>query len=132
VRQPTDLSLNDMPKAAPLKPESLLFSPSEWLIVRSVHLAGSPISRGALVDHLASPDLPSATIDALLDRLAAREVLEYRQEGWILPHDYASMLARQVEQFLDTYVHGDPEGPDVLRQVLEERTRVFRHRPDRS
>ncbi len=132
MRQPTDLSLNDMPKAAPLKPESLLCSPSEWLIVRSIHLAGSAISRDAIVDRLASPGLPSATIDALLDRLAAREVLQYRQEGWILPHEYASMLARQVEQFLDTYVLGDPEGPDVLLQVLEKRTGVFRHRPDRS
>jgi hypothetical protein len=111
-----------MPKAAPFKPASLLFSPSEWLIVQTVHLAGSPVSRDALVDRLASPGLPSATIDALLARLAVREVLECSKEGWSLPHDYAAMLGRQVEQFLDTYILGDPEGLDVLRQVLAERT----------
>jgi hypothetical protein len=120
-----------MPKAAPFKPASLLFSPSEWLIVRTVHLAGSPVSRDALVDSLSSPGLPNATIDALLDRLAAREVLTYCQEGWVLPHDYTAMLGRQVEQFLDTYVLGDPEGPDVLRQVLAEWTGESRRRPDR-
>jgi predicted transcriptional regulator len=120
-----------MPKAAPFKPASLLFSPSEWLIVQTVHLAGSPVSRDALVDRLASPGLPSATIDALLARLAVREVLGCSKEGWSLPHDYAAMLGRQVEQFLDTYILGDPEGLDVLRQVLAERTGKSRRRPDR-
>lgn len=112
-----------MPKAPPHTTSVPLFSPSEWLIFRVVRQAGSPITLDDIVDLLPPPGLPSATVAALLDRLAARADLYRIEEGWLArPHDYAALLARQVEHFLAAFVLEDPEGPDILLRVLEERT----------
>jgi predicted transcriptional regulator len=105
----------------PASPESLLLSPSEWQILRAVRLAGARISSEAIAGRLPSPGLSPATVAALLDRLAAKGVLQRREDGWMLRTDYAALLKRQVEHFLETYVFDDPEGAEILLRLLEER-----------
>jgi predicted transcriptional regulator len=105
----------------PASPESLLLSPSEWQILRAVRLAGARISSEAIAGRLPSPGLSPATVAALLDRLAAKGVLQRREDGWMLRTDYAALLERQVEHFLETYVFDDPEGAEILLRLLEER-----------
>jgi hypothetical protein len=100
----------------------LLLSPTEWRVLLALHTVGPSASSSAVAQALQPQRLPKNHVEALLERLHARNfVLRAPKGGWEPGETSLEELLRpQIEAFFRTFLVGVPEGFDVLRKVLDE------------
>jgi len=99
----------------------ILLSPSEWKVLLAVYSFGRPASLAEVAAVLEPEGLTANMVEALLERLRARQVIVRGEDGlWSRGETtLQDHLRPQIVSFLATYLDGVPRGVDVLREELD-------------
>jgi hypothetical protein len=109
-----------MPGHRTLSSEIPLLAPTEWLVLRAVREASSPLSSREIASRW--PSLSLAMIPALVERLAKRKLLTPDGAGWIAKgYDAPALLGRMLEHWIVSHALDNPEDLRALRAILDER-----------
>jgi hypothetical protein len=105
----------------------ILLSPSEWKVLLVVYLFCRPASTAEVVAVLEQEGLTANMVEALLERLRARQVIVRGADGlWSRSETpLQEHLRPQIANFLATYLPCVPRGVDVLREELAAWLRSF-------